>query len=743
MRQAITFIIVKKLYNIKYIKIIMNTKNNNINVSSVNKSNANTKPNSNNSNSNNNNNPRTNITPNTDNKINITSNTINNKYGPCTYNISKTKITELITEYINASKTIFNKVLEYQFTNVYKKDQKFLQLLSDDSIKFSYLYNLLLLLDAPQNYTKILDEYIATIDNNSNFYAKIKKYYDIHKRNLDNDDAKFCLSIIDRYHTLGINNKKVYGLKKKITEYEKLLLTVGLLPLKLTLDKQETNVTISKQTQLSTSCYAYKSLLVTDNEQNRKKVELFNSVRYYEHIIDIALLIINRDEYAKTLGYSSYTSFKYRNTTIINNIDSMITFLIKYCEDIDIEKSLSILKKKCGNNINACDIDYYCNILNEEIKYFKIYLILPVIINIFEKLFKINFVKVSDVKDDFLIYNIYNAGTFNVNTTKTNKIGTLQFIHVDKQSECYILETWSSCSLRGVESWTIPDVVITLPNADKKYSYNNIVIIFKNIFHSIHNFLAKNKYSIYSGTNISSDNLSLVTKIINYVLWDERIISSMISTMISHNNDNVNVNELVKKIKMYKNVSNTIDSTRYLLIAIFDIFIYTPDFINNMKEILTKKTLTVKQKKEELILQFSKINEYLYDKIYGSTMKNTCGSIFPDLVDNFINDDDTYTCIYAEYYAHKIFTWNLKKGNGILKMVEDIILPLYKKFSYNYYDTIDKITGMNMFANDIVVKAPNVNDKDKDNDVSFDDTDDVRQTEDTESLKRYKNIHLV
>ncbi|ARF10940.1 peptidase [Hokovirus HKV1] len=593
-------------------------------------------------------------------------------------------IPELVDNYITNSIKTYNLVKDFNFTNNFNKDKQILSLISDECSRYSYIYNLLILLNTIKKdifKTTILkiNQHVNNIDNDKDIYKQLIKFYKLHKSNMDRDDIKFCERIFDRYIISGIENQQISQIKKVLNKLES----------ELYIDNS------SEKIEMDT----YKILMkCSENEAERKKIELYNSVRFYNKIINLSKLIICRNEYSKKLGFNNYTEFKYRNTTLNSmNIKTMLEFLTNYFNLIKCQDFINIVQKEKKTKIGTWDIDFYCNKLNEYNN--KYSLKLQAILEIFENLFMINFVLIKKKKINDIYNNDYEI--FQNNT----KIGKISIIELDNMlSECYILNSWAKYE----NATLLPYIVITMSNR-KTSSYNSISIIFKNIFYAIHTCLNKNKYEILSGSNVSKDNLELITKLMDYVCWDSRIIMALINEK----------KDMVNNIKKNKLITNNIIDLRYCALTIYDIIIYTPDFINKIASIIEDKNKKEEQKKKDLIIIFTQLNNYFINKIINKNqeMEINNGTIYPDLLEYFIDDYDWFSILYANMCADKLFSDLCKQGKNMSDIIKMSILPIYKNFTYNYYEAVGLLNN--------------------DEEAEFNDSDDLIETENTESLKRY------
>jgi len=656
---------------------------------------------------------------------------------------------ENVLDYIEKSKHNYELIVNY---NV---DSKFMEILSDDITKYSTLKSILLFLHDNKIITnyfkldKILNEYIDFVDNNKEIYNKIIA---ISKTTKDVDDSKL-LSLILKKYTVIFSNTHSTKLLKKLKEHENNI-SFGFRDDKsniilLSEDEiqgveQEIIKTFEKDINekkyiIHLDDAIYKILMVSvKKSQIRKKIELFYSMKCYDYIGEISNLINIRSVLAKTNNFKNYPNMQ-NTESMINNFEQIMKFLtncIDNSHDI-FNKNIKILKNLKRHDVNentsldvgeknvefgTWDIDYYMNVCKNNFGlknnyHFKFDHVIKSTLDIFENLFKIKFVKKNK--------NLWGQNVlFYVVTQNKNTIGKLYLDLLDRPNKvhknaCFVIE--SPCMFFDTKRVIKGSIVINTC-FNNMLDYDDIGILFREFGYALHNIFGFNKYYLLSGINVPKDYIDLSCLLLEYICWDNKIIYLM-----ANKNSSIN-DEIIQKMKYYKTLVNTIDFHRQLYYSVYDQLIYTNEFTKELQN----------SNQDDITSHFIYFNKYVHDKIYKNTIAVNEGCIMPyKLINNYEEATQFYSYLYPKIISANLLHIGLKSGSNFQELTQNIIIKLYNNSEHEKTKIINKLLNNKVDFQ----KYFNFNSQHKKIKENKDrDSEDLYQTETTETLKKYANI---
>lgn len=410
----------------------------------------------------------------------------------------------------------------------------FLQLVSpDDKIK-----------EACYNSDVLLTKYFNNLNFDVKLYNKIVHVYNNNKFN--NEDILFLEKVITGYKKNGIevqDKNMLLQIKNEIMKIESIILNY--------FDETENCSIKMTENHLFGLPTIYKNKLVYDKNIGKYNLILnkemydvcmkyidddvvrFNLEKIYNNHVSkvipyVAKLITLKMKYAKLLNYENYSDYKNskKSSDIILFLKNLVPKL-----DYQYEKEMKVLLNLKKSNINTSDIDYYITKwqkeygLNEQnIKeYFPVSHVIQTIIQIYEFLFNIKFVR----KQEKLWYN--NILYFEI--YEKNKI--IGYLYLDLFSRPNKNSQTRCFGLIPATNTTIPSVALisSFDKSDTLLNYADLVSLFHEMGHVMHHIFGSTKHSIFSGTNVDLDFVETPAQVLENFCWNPTLLKKVIKTL--------------------------------------------------------------------------------------------------------------------------------------------------------------------------------------------------------------------
>ncbi len=98
-------------------------------------------------------------------------------------------------------------------------------------------------------------------------------------------------------------------------------------------------------------------------------------------------------------------------------------------------------------------------------------------------------------------------------------------------------------------------------------SHNEIVSLFHEFGHVMHNIFGKTKYSIFSGTNVEFDFVETPAQILENLCWNKSILKKLSS---HYKTGNVLPDNIIEKMIKVKGLNIGLSYKHNIMIAIYD-----------------------------------------------------------------------------------------------------------------------------------------------------------------------------
>jgi Zn-dependent oligopeptidase len=586
---------------------------------------------------------------------------------------------------------------------------------------------------------KKADQYIKLVESDIQFFKKIMESYEKNGINLNEKDRSMLLKVKQEISNIenhlskfiresenkiiGMTNEELKGLPSYFIHT---LPVVSNNPIKY-------GVTFDKAKYIQYMKYI-------DDENIRKKLEFFYSSQCFDVVDEIARLIVLRDKYAKLLSYSNHSDYKSFNQ-VAKNSENIKNFLAELLYKLDFRytkeiSTLSKIKKRFNytdrdtNEINSWNVLYYIDKWkrkyglneNEIRKYFPLDHVLNCIFDIYQTLFKIEFVKVNGTSvwhPDVNIYQIYDKSVgFDKQVIGHLYLDLFNRPHKYKNTRCFSLQSASVYPYK-MKKYQVPIVALT-SSLDKQknvlLSHSEIISLFHEFGHVIHHIFGKTKYSIFSGTNVELDFVETPAQILENMCWNKHILNKL----SSHYKTGEKLSyDIIEKMIRVKHINIGFNYKYNIFVAMYDQLIHSSsNFIEMCEQIIkeSSKEYTSDDSygahKIKIANIFLNLHKRLHNQVMLSPTKKEIkinlndGIFLPIEWTNFIYEFDAqqYCYIWSKIYADDVYN-NISKRN---KLDEKINL----NFGIYFKDKIlshGGTRGAMKMLTDFLNRKPNIN----------------------------------
>ena len=511
-------------------------------------------------------------------------------------------------------------------------------------------------------------------DKLKNISEKISDLEIIFSKNLNSVDT---ILLFTKNELEGLDNNILSSLSTTIVNKDQKIKKID-----MTLSEQE-NIEIAKQLgldndndnnnnnkilkyEVSLQYPIYNACLRTvKNESVRELLSFEFNRRCIEVNTPIILKLIElRNEKAKLLNYSDHLDY---TTEILvskngNNVKNFLKDLI-IKTDNSCRKDLQLLNKTKGSNVNSWDVQYFkeqiknnkYNIVSDELKqYFELNNTINKILDIYQQLFSLKFVKNDDKitwHQDVDMYDVFDKnnnnyiGTFYMDLYPRNK----KYNH----AACFPLQP--SCSLSNKEKiYPVSAIVVnfTKPtdNNPSLLLFDDVVTFFHEFGHVMHQLLGRSKFSVFSGSSTETDFVEAPSQLLEYWCWEKESIKFLSKHYKTGKQlDNNTIDNLIN----IKNLLKGYSIRKQIYMAEFDIIIHSDQ----------KLIETLKDTDDNIVK--SKIIYYILKKLHKNIIglplhKNT---LFLTSFNHFVNyDAQYYSYLWSDIYAADMFYEKFKNN---------------------------------------------------------------------------------
>ena len=604
------------------------------------------------------------------------------------WDISPDDLLNLTEETIKRSKEINDNLINSN------KKNNFIESMSNDINEFQSFHSICGFLQYASPISKIrktsikCDLMLTKYTNELNLRQDIyKQLLEVKKTNLNKDDKLFVDKLILNYERNGINlDQEKRDLLLKI-KHEISKLENGIANYICQIEKNNLEFTKDQlngipENILKSFTYNNNSFKIMTNKNNynicmkyitnekvRESIEIYYSNMCSGVLNYVAKLIVLRDKHAKILSYKCHSDYKAfiqmtKNSSNIKNfMAELLTKLnFRYMREVDTIRKISNLEKK---ELYTHDIQHFISKWKQEYgindqslkEYFEFSNTIGEIFKIYEKLFSITFVKLSNKNTwhpDVIVYGILN---------KNQKLIGHLYLDVFSRDSKY-KQTRCFC-LRPGNLSVLPAVVLmaslgTKANNILLVQFQDVISLFHEMAHVMHHIFGKTKHSIFSGLNVEVDFVETPAQILDLLCWEKHIIKQL-----SHHYQTGESldDKIIEKLIKLKNIDVGLHYKKHILVSLFDQMVYSSQQIIDSFEGILKNgeqqdihnlvSNIYKQLNNEIMIDNNKNQKYrikLNDKI----------GVPYDWINTFLGSDSQYYCsvwsrvLSADVYIEKI-----------------------------------------------------------------------------------------
>lgn len=331
-------------------------------------------------------------------------------------------------------------------------------------------------------------------------------------------------------------------------------------------------------------------------KNNKKRKELIDedSLRGGKKNLErLARILILRDQKAKILGYKNHAEYVLEEK-IAKNSETVEKFLVGNLSKlkIDYQKLINEIRKVKGSKPEYFDYEYYFNefiknnyaVDESKIKeYFEINNVLSEIFKLFGGLFKVTFVKNTEIKlwhEDVFMFDVFEGN---------KKIAHLMFDLFPRKGKYNHACHWSMAhgsyrkDIGGYEAPTSV-VIANYSKADKTnpslLTFWDVEAFYHEFGHACHALLTRAKYASQSGTSVRQDFVETPSQLFELWLDDNEYLKSVSSHYKTGEHLDLDV---IEKIQAMRGVQALDQNFRTFVLALFDLKVH----LNPKAKILT------------------------------------------------------------------------------------------------------------------------------------------------------------
>ncbi|KAJ5588517.1 hypothetical protein N7537_011195 [Penicillium hordei] len=354
--------------------------------------------------------------------------------------------------------------------------------------------------------------------------------------------------------------------------------------------------------------------------ETRKEVFLRSQNIFPDNLEIFNEAVILRDESARLLGFSSYAAQKSRHKMITSphNVDQLLDELYNHLQPL-AQKELEMLQQlKGGDRENAdhsssplylWDFDYYHDRLLQEkyntnheliAEYFPAEVTVQRMLKAFETIFSLSITPIEVTKAQVWHSNV------RVFSVRDEELAFLGFLYLDiypregKYNHAANFNIYPSYTV-GKQKQPVATALVcnvSQPSLDKPalLQHRELITIFHELGHSIHDLLGRSKYAIFHGHRTAADFVEAPSQLLEYWCWIPQCLQ-MLSCHYSYVSDTQwpftivqppkeIPKDMVHSLIAAKGVNQGILTLRQLAFSKFDLQIHCPcshDLIKSMR----------------------------------------------------------------------------------------------------------------------------------------------------------------
>lgn len=299
-------------------------------------------------------------------------------------------------------------------------------------------------------------------------------------------------------------------------------------------------------------------------------------------------ILILRKEEANILGYDNYASYSLAREMLKSpkEVLSFIEDLANKAIDQAKQESIEINnfgKHFLGRNVEFHDRGYVIEQMNKQLyavnyeeirQYFPVEKVLTGLFEIVEKLYAISFVKNVEKSiwhEDVVVYNVLNENEENIGLLYLDL-----YKRKNKESGAWMLPKESKVDTEYEQKKPITYLVLNLAKnqkAETTVEFNDIVTLFHEMGHGLHNMLSEVKEEYFSGlSNVEHDAIELPSQFMENFAWDYEVLRKLSSHINTGEELPFNIFEKMQNAKFFLAANQILRQSIY---SYLDMYIHT------------------------------------------------------------------------------------------------------------------------------------------------------------------------
>lgn len=528
------------------------------------------------------------------------------------WNMNADKILDDTNKVINKSKQNNNLIKKLDMDD---NVRKILSIAIDDVTEYTNICSIIgfikicigtpTIMDACNKAQDLLSIHNFQIMTDKDLFNRYNKLID-HANKLDTDELIFIKKVINNYIKYGTDKddkirKNLHTIDTHIQKYESDIINeinnenknvrihqnlINNIPVDIRSgfpkDKDD-NYVIDMTSNLYSYCMNY-----IDDSNARKNLELTKGRMCRKNVSRLMKLFALRIKKAKIMGYDSYSDFVLENCLIndSNTVKEMLynvadKTLPRYIREI---KELMRIKKKhtsaSDRKVEVWDIDFLTNIWRKQYGsadndirfYFPIEHVINEINHIYEELFSITITNSDDITWDDKVKTYV--------VTYKGKLEGIFFIDLyareNKQHRNHCVNMQPGCEYPYGKNKQLNQSVLVANFSDNVtiLNYQDVIFLFHEMAHIMHNIIGSTRISQFSGTNTEKDFVEIPALVLEKLCWEPSIIKRLSSHYINGTQlPNAMINKMIKS----RNMNIGINYRRNIFFALYDQMVHSSD----------------------------------------------------------------------------------------------------------------------------------------------------------------------
>jgi thimet oligopeptidase len=322
------------------------------------------------------------------------------------------------------------------------------------------------------------------------------------------------------------------------------------------------------------------------SEARKELAKKFRNIASDKNLGVLNNLLIERKKLAEALGYKSFAEYQLENKMAkspgnVWNFEESLKTRVQQKSKQDYSELLEMKKEYLGDNkaekIDSWDRGFYSTLLkrrkydvdDEEIKaYFEVNNVIRGLFDISEKLFNVRFEEEQEP-------NVWHEEVRKFNVKENNKvIGSFYFDLYPRDDKFNHAAVFSLVPGRSTPEGYQTPVAALITNFPKATSekpallpHSDVVTLFHEFGHLMHDILTKAPYSEQAGTNVVRDFVEVPSQLFEHWAWEYETLKKL----AKHYQDKSPLpEELYKKMVAAKNVGSGIFTLQQILYGMID-----------------------------------------------------------------------------------------------------------------------------------------------------------------------------